>query len=45
MVTFFVKSFYGIRLCEFYDVITERESELFPEPTVDGEVYKSDGWF
>ncbi len=42
---FFVKSFYGIRLYEYYDVITERESELFPEPTVDGEVYKSDGWF
>lgn len=42
---FFIKSFYGIRLYEYYDVITEQEHELFPETTVDGEVYKSDGWF
>lgn len=42
---FFIKSFYGIKLYEYYDVITEQEHELFPESTVEGEVYKSDGWF
>lgn len=42
---FFIKSYYGIRLYELYDVITEQKKEMFPEPTVEGEVYKSDGWF
>ena len=42
---FFIKSFYGIKLYEYYDVITEQEHELFPQASMDGEVYKSDGWF
>lgn len=42
---FFIKSYYSIRLYEYYDVITEQKDEMFPEPTIDGEVYKSDGWF
>ena len=42
---FFIRSYYSIRLYECYDVITEQEGELYPEPTLEGEVYKSDGWF
>ncbi len=42
---FFIKSFYGIRLYEYYDVITEQAGEMNPEPTTEGEVFRSDGWF
>lgn len=42
---FFIKSFYGMRLYEFYDVITEKEGEMFPEAQYDGEIFKSDAWF
>lgn len=42
---FFIKSFYSMRLYEYYDVITEQEGELSPEATLQGEVYKSDAWF
>lgn len=42
---FFIKSYYGIRLYEYYDVITEQARELYPEATTDGEVFRSDGWF
>lgn len=45
MMLFFIKSFYGIRLYEYYDVITEQSGEMFPEPKDSGEIYKSDGWF
>ena len=42
---FFIKSYYSIRLYEYYDVITEQDGELNPVTTTEGEVYKSDGWF
>ena len=45
LLLFFIKSFYSIRLYEYYDVITEQTDEMFPEPTNNGEVYRSDGWF
>lgn len=45
LLLFFIKSFYSIRLYEYYDVITEQSGEMFPEPTDMGEVYRSDGWF
>lgn len=45
LLLFFIKSFYSIRLYEYYDVITEQDNEMFPEPTNNGEVYRSDGWF
>lgn len=46
LMLFFVKSYYSMRLYEYYDVISEIEGELSPEAIeLDGEVYKSDGWF
>lgn len=42
---FFIKSYYGIRLYEYYDVITEQDGEMNPEPKTIGEVFRSDGWF
>lgn len=42
---FFIKSYYSIKLYEYYDIITEQDGEMFPATTIDGEVYKSDGWF
>ena len=42
---FFIKSFYGIRLYEYYDVITEQPGEMYPESSSIGEVFRSDGWF
>lgn len=45
LLLFFIKSYYSIRLYEYYDVITEQAGEMFPEPKTDGEVYRSDGWF
>ncbi len=35
---FFVKSFYSMRLYEYYDVITERKGTLHPEPSIDKSV-------
>lgn len=45
LMLFFIKSLYGIRLYECYDVITEQKGEMFPEPVDGGEIYKSDAWF
>ena len=45
MMLFFIKSFYSIRLYEYYDIITEHDGEMFPEPQEGGEIFKSDGWF
>lgn len=45
MMLFFIKSFYSIRLYEYYDIITEQKGEMYPEPQEGGEIYKSDGWF
>lgn len=45
MMLFFIKSFYSIRLYEYYDIITEQNGEMFPEPQEGGEIFKSDGWF
>lgn len=45
MMLFFIKSFYSIRLYEYYDIITEHNGEMFPEPQEGGEIFKSDGWF
>lgn len=45
LLLFFIKSYYSIKLYEYYDVITEQYGEMFPEPIEDGEVYRSDGWF
>ena len=45
LLLFFIKAYYSIRLYENYDVITEQDGEMFPEPAEDGEVYRSDGWF
>lgn len=45
LLLFFIKSYYSIRLYEYYDMITEQRGEMFPEPMEDGEVYRSDGWF
>lgn len=46
LMLFFVKSYYSMRLYEYYDVISEIDGELSPEAIeLDGEVYKSDGWF
>lgn len=45
MMLFFIKSFYSIRLYEYYDIITEHDGEMFPEPKEGGEIFKSDGWF
>ena len=42
---FFIKSYYSIRLYEYYDVITEQKGEMNPESKSVGEVYRSDGWF
>ena len=42
---FFIKSYYSIRLYEYYDVITEQAGEMNPESKSVGEVYRSDGWF
>ena len=42
---FFIKSYYSIRLYEYYDVITEQKGEMNPEPKSEGEVFRSDGWF
>ena len=45
LLLFFIKSYYGIRLYEYYDVITEQEGEMNPISKIDGEVFRSDGWF
>lgn len=45
LLLFFIKSYYGIRLYEYYDVITEQEGEMNPVSQIVGEVYRSDGWF
>ena len=42
---FFIKSYYSIRLYEYYDVITEQKGEMNPESKSEGEVFRSDGWF
>ena len=42
---FFIKSYYSIRLYEYYDVITEQQGEMYPESRNIGEVFRSDGWF
>ena len=42
MMLFFIKSFYSIRLYEYYDIITEHDGEMFPEPQEGGEIFKSD---
>lgn len=42
---FFIKSYYSIRLYEYYDVITEQKGEMNPESKNEGEVFRSDGWF
>lgn len=45
LMLFFIRSFYGMQLYDYYDVITENEKELFPVDSSQGEVYKSDAWF
>lgn len=47
-LVFFLKSFYSIRMYEYYDVISEQQGELHPEEDDKnsiGEIYKSDAWF
>ena len=45
LMLFFIKSYYSIHLYEYYDIISEVKGELSPKYTLDGEVYKNDGWF
>lgn len=45
LMLFFIKSFYSIRLYEYYDIITEEMDYLYPKSTIEGEVFKRDAWF
>ncbi len=51
LLVFFLKSFYSIKMYEYYDIISEQPNELHPEDTEEGksettgEIYKSDAWF
>lgn len=45
LILFFIKSYYSIHLYEYYDIISEVKGELSPNYTLEGEVYKNDGWF
>lgn len=45
LMLFFIKSYYSIHLYEYYDVISEIDGELSPAYTLEGEIFKNDGWF
>ena len=44
LVLFFIRSFYSIKLYENYDIITENAGALYPNDSVEEEIYKSGQW-
>lgn len=45
LLLFFIKSFYSMKLYEYYDIISDSMAYLYPESKDDGEIFRRDAWF